>query len=66
MYAGLMVAQIAMPVSLASLVTLPLFLLLSVFYVVRLLHEEKLPARDLPGYADYCRQTRWRLMPFVW
>ena len=55
-----------MPVAMASLVTLPLFLLLIVVYIVRLLNEEKVLARDLPGYTEYCRRTRWRLVPFVW
>lgn len=66
MYAGLILAQLAMPIGLASLVTLPLFVLLIVFYVVRLLDEEKLLSRSLPGYSQYCRRTRYRLVPFLW
>jgi len=50
----------------ASLVTLPLFMLLIVVYIVRLLNEEKVLSRDLPGYAEYCGRTRWRLIPYVW
>ncbi len=66
MYAGFILTQLSMPVAMASLVTLPLFLLLIVVYIVRLLNEEKVLARDLPGYIEYCRRTRWRLVPFVW
>lgn len=66
MYSGFIVTQLAMPVALGSVVALPLFALLSLFYVVRLLNEEKVLARDLPGYADYCRRTRYRLIPFIW
>jgi protein-S-isoprenylcysteine O-methyltransferase Ste14 len=66
MYAGFSLFQLAMPVALASLVTLPLFLLLIAIFVVRLLDEEKVLSRDLPGYAEYCRRTRWRLIPYVW
>ncbi len=66
MYTGFSLSQIAMPVGMASLVTLPLYLLLIVVYIVRLLNEEKVLARDLPGYTEYCRRTRWRLVPFVW
>jgi protein-S-isoprenylcysteine O-methyltransferase Ste14 len=32
----------------------------------RLLDEEKVLSRDLPGYTDYCRKTRYRLIPFLW
>lgn len=66
MYAGFTLFQLAMPIALASLITLPLFLLLIAIFVVRLLNEEKVLARDLPGYAEYCRRTRWRLIPLVW
>jgi protein-S-isoprenylcysteine O-methyltransferase Ste14 len=32
----------------------------------RLLDEERFLTRNLPGYADYCRRTRYRLIPWVW
>lgn len=66
MYAGLILTQLAMPVALGSVVTLPLFVLLIPFYVVRLLNEEKVLLRDLPGYAEFCQHTRYRLVPFIW
>jgi protein-S-isoprenylcysteine O-methyltransferase Ste14 len=34
--------------------------------VWRLLDEEKLLQRDLPGYTEYMRRVRFRLVPFVW
>lgn len=33
---------------------------------VRLLEEEKILLRDLPGYAEYAKKMRWRLIPGVW
>ena len=51
MYAGFSLSQIAMPVALASLVAAPLFLLLIVVFIVRLLNEEKVLLRDLPGFT---------------
>jgi len=66
MYAGLALAQLAMPAALGSIVTVPLFAALMSFYVVRLLNEEKLLAHDLPGYAEYCLRTRYRLVPYIW
>ena len=32
----------------------------------RAMAEERLLARDLPGYADYMRRVRWRLIPGLW
>jgi protein-S-isoprenylcysteine O-methyltransferase Ste14 len=33
---------------------------------VRSLDEEALLSRELPGYEDYRRRVRYRLIPFVW
>jgi len=32
----------------------------------RLIDEEQFLMRNLPGYGDYCRNVRYRLIPFVW
>jgi protein-S-isoprenylcysteine O-methyltransferase Ste14 len=66
MYAGIILAQLAIPLTLGSIVTVPLFALLIPFFIVRLLNEEKVLARDLPGYPEYCRSTRSRLIPWIW
>jgi protein-S-isoprenylcysteine O-methyltransferase Ste14 len=34
--------------------------------VWRLLDEEKYLTLNLPGYEDYCRQVRYRLVPGIW
>jgi protein-S-isoprenylcysteine O-methyltransferase Ste14 len=34
--------------------------------IFRLKHEEEFLAARLPGYADYCRQTRSRLIPGIY
>lgn len=36
------------------------------FLLWRLLIEERILTRDLPGYVDYRRRVRHRLMPFIW
>jgi protein-S-isoprenylcysteine O-methyltransferase Ste14 len=36
------------------------------FLLWRLLDEERILGRDLPGYADYRRRVRYRLVPFIW
>jgi protein-S-isoprenylcysteine O-methyltransferase Ste14 len=33
---------------------------------VRSLDEEALLTRELPGYEEYRRRVRYRLVPFVW
>jgi protein-S-isoprenylcysteine O-methyltransferase Ste14 len=36
------------------------------FLLWRLLAEERILARDLPGYAEYRQRVRSRLGPFIW
>lgn len=36
------------------------------FLIWRLLDEEQFLDRDLPGYGEYRRRVRHRLVPFVW
>lgn len=66
MYLGGGVSWLALPLALGSYVALPAFVLAIPIIVWRLLNEENILRRDLPGYAEYCRQTRYRLIPFVW
>jgi len=40
--------------------------LVGLLIVVRLLNEEKVLRQELSGYAEYCEQTRYRLIPTVW
>src|SRR2546427_309092 len=52
--------------ALGSCWALPGFLLVIPLIVLRLLNEEKMLCRDLPGYSDYCLRTRSRLLPLLW
>ncbi|MFH1285150.1 MAG: isoprenylcysteine carboxylmethyltransferase family protein [Candidatus Micrarchaeota archaeon] len=66
MYVGVILMYSATPIALGSYIALPFFLLLIPFIVLRILNEEEVLRRDLPGYSEYCQKTRYRLLPFVW
>jgi len=66
MYLAGTVMSLATPVALGSFVAVPVFAAIALLLVLRLLQEEKMLRRDLPGYADYCQRTPWRLVPLVW
>jgi protein-S-isoprenylcysteine O-methyltransferase Ste14 len=66
LYTGSLVLFLFTPLALGSWVAWPVFALLTPFYVIRLLSEEKLLRVELPGYSEYCLRTRFRLIPFVW
>jgi protein-S-isoprenylcysteine O-methyltransferase Ste14 len=66
MYTGVVLMMAFLPLALGSYRALAVFLLIIPLIVFRLLNEEKVLKKDLTGYADYCEQTRFRLVPFVW
>lgn len=39
--------------------------LLVIVLAVRIVGEEKLLVRALPGYEEYRKRVRWRLVPFM-
>jgi len=66
MYTGSIVLWLCTPLALGSYITWPAFALLIPFYFFRLLNEEKVLCKELPGYSEYCLRTRFRLIPFIW
>jgi len=34
--------------------------------VLRILNEEMVLRKELPGYTEYCQTTKYRLIPFIW
>ena len=66
MYSGIIVMSLATPLALGSWIALPVAALLVPVLVIRLLSEERLLRRELPGYSEYCNRTRFRLVPLVW
>jgi protein-S-isoprenylcysteine O-methyltransferase Ste14 len=65
MYAGGLLLFIGTPLALGSFWGLLAFVAVVPAIIWRLLNEEKLLAKDLPGYIDYCAKVRWRLVPGV-
>jgi protein-S-isoprenylcysteine O-methyltransferase Ste14 len=66
MYLGACAMWLFTPLALGSYLTLPAFALLIPLIILRLLNEEKVLRQELPGYSEYCRHTRFRLVPFLW
>lgn len=66
MYAGGAMLWFFAPLAMGSYIAWPAFALFVPLLVLRLLNEEKVLRAQLPGYTEYCRQTRYRLIPFLW
>ena len=65
MYAGGTLLFIGTPLALGSYWGLLAFVAVLPILIWRLLDEEKLLARNLPGYVEYCARVRWRLIPRI-
>jgi protein-S-isoprenylcysteine O-methyltransferase Ste14 len=66
MYSGALLVILATPLALGSLWAMVLVAPLVALVVARLLDEERFLAKNLAGYEDYVRATRYRLLPRVW
>jgi len=66
MYAGAIWMFVGMPLALGSWWSLGLIMPFIPVLLWRLLDEEKILQRDLPGYSEYMRRVRFRLVPYVW
>lgn len=66
MYASALLYLLRTPLALGSYWGLLGLLVMSPFLIWRLFDEERLLARELPGYPDYQTRVRYRLIPFIW
>ncbi|KTD69249.1 Isoprenylcysteine carboxyl methyltransferase (ICMT) family protein [Legionella steelei] len=66
MYLGAMFLFIGTPLALGSWWTLLLAPAFLALLVARILNEEKILVRDLPGYTEYQKKVTTRLLPFIW
>ena len=65
-YAGGIVAYLAMPVMLGTLWALLPATLAVAGVIIRTVLEDRTLREELPGYAEYAQQTRYRLVPGIW
>jgi protein-S-isoprenylcysteine O-methyltransferase Ste14 len=66
MYAGTVVMLLGIPIALGSWWGLPAIVAMIPALIWRVLDEEKFLARNLPGYLEYQKAVRYRLIPLVW
>ena len=66
MYAAALLLVIFTPLALGSCWSLLIVLAIIPALAWRLLDEERYLKAHLPGYAEYCKKVRWRLVPGIW
>lgn len=66
MYVGVLIMFMLAPIALGSYWGLLPMATIPFAIVFRILNEEAVLIRELPGYREYCQKTKYRLIPFVW
>jgi len=66
LYASSLAMVLFTPLALGSYVAMPFCALYIPVLVLRLLNEEEVLRRELPGYTEYCEKTKYRLVPYLW
>ena len=66
MYSVTIVLFLTMPLILGSVYAFLLFLTYPIFISRRIRNEEEVLTRKLPGYEEYRKKVRYRLIPFIW
>ena len=57
---------LAIPLILGSIYAFIIFLPYPLLLVKRIRNEEEVLTRELPGYAEYTKKVKYRLIPFIW
>jgi protein-S-isoprenylcysteine O-methyltransferase Ste14 len=65
-YTGTILQSIGMPILLGSLWALIPGVIAAGLMIVRTVLEDRKLQADLPGYQEYAKQVRYRLLPWIW
>lgn len=66
MYVGVILTILCIPVLLGSLYALVPAVFIAALFVLRTGLEDRTLREELPGYAEYARGVRWKLVPGIW
>lgn len=66
MYAGMIFYDWSLPLLLGSWWALAVGAVMTGVVILRTILEDETLRRELPGYAEYSRQVRYRLFPMLW
>ena len=66
MYAVTTLLFLSIPLVLGSWISFVVFLIYPLLMVQRIRNEEKVLADGLPGYREYQKKVKYRMIPFIW
>ena len=65
-YLGYMVFTLATPIALGAFWGLIFSFIICILLIVRTVLEDATLKKELPGYAEYAENVRYKLIPFLW
>lgn len=66
LYVAVIIMFFCIPLSLGSLYALIASAFLTIIIIIRTVLEDKLLHKELEGYKEYAKKTRYRLLPGIW
>ena len=66
MYTATILMFLSVPLILGSPISFVIFLFYPVIIIMRIRNEEKILENGLPGYTEYQKKVKYRLLPFIW
>lgn len=65
-YVGMLFGSFPLPLAFGSALSfIPVFIMVIIIFV-RTYFEDLTLQKELPGYSDYCKEVRYRIIPFIW
>lgn len=65
-YVGMLIGSFPLPFAFGSALSLiPVFFMVIIVFV-RTYFEDRTLQEELPGYSDYCKEVKYRLIPYIW
>lgn len=65
-YLGAISFTIAMPLVLGSARALILSMIVAILFIIRTILEDTTLQNELPGYSDYAKRVKYKLLPGIW
>lgn len=66
MYAVTILLFLTMPLILGSILSFVIFLVYPIIIAKRINNEEKVLEKELPGYMEYKKKVKYKIIPFIW
>ncbi|NLW33746.1 MAG: isoprenylcysteine carboxylmethyltransferase family protein [Fibrobacter sp.] len=65
-YLGMLLGSISLPLALGSLLAFIPLVIMIILIFIRTYFEDTTLQKELTGYPEYCKEVKYRLIPFIW